>query len=78
MFTSTFYGLNHLLADIREVNDVFSVTGAGSATAAIFGLILPGSVKWRGRNALLGSILEAGICFPLGWLHMKLIEKTNK
>ncbi|KAK8956797.1 hypothetical protein KSP39_PZI000621 [Platanthera zijinensis] len=78
MFTSTFYGLNHLLADIREVHDVFCVTGAGSATAAIFGLILPGSVKWRGSNALLGSVLEAGICFPLGWLHMKLIEKTNK
>lgn len=78
MFTSTFYGLNYLLADIREVHDVFNVTGAGSATAAIFGLILPGSVKWRARNVLLGSALGAGICFPIGWLHMKLIEKANK
>ncbi|KAK8954211.1 hypothetical protein KSP39_PZI002245 [Platanthera zijinensis] len=78
MFTSTFYCLNHLLTDIREVRDVFSVTGAGSATATIFGLILPCSVKWSARNVLHGSALGAGICFPLGWLHMKLIEKSNK
>ncbi|KAK8936272.1 hypothetical protein KSP39_PZI013221 [Platanthera zijinensis] len=75
MFTSTFYGLNHLLADIREVHDVFSVTGAGSAIAAIFGLILPGSVKWRARNVLLGSALGARICFPLEVLQLSLHER---
>lgn len=78
MFTATFYGLLNLLADRRGVHDAFNVAGAGSATAAMFGLILPGSVKWRARNVLLGSALGAGICFPLGWLHIKLVEKANE
>lgn len=78
MFTATFFGLNNLLTDMRGVHDVFNVAGAGSATAAVFGLILPGSIKWRARNVLLGSALGAGICFPLGWLQLKLAEKANK
>ncbi|XP_020576854.1 uncharacterized protein LOC110022318 isoform X2 [Phalaenopsis equestris] len=65
MFTATFYGLLNLLADRRGVHDALNVAGAGSATAAMFGLILPGSVKWRARNVLLGSALGAGICYPL-------------
>ncbi|KAG0483497.1 hypothetical protein HPP92_011581 [Vanilla planifolia] len=76
MFTTAFYGLQYLLADLRGVHDVFNVAGAGSATAAMFGLILPGSFKWRARNVLLGTALGAGICFPLGWIHMKLVDKA--
>ncbi|OAY63185.1 hypothetical protein ACMD2_14555 [Ananas comosus] len=77
MFTATFYGIQNLLADKRGVHDVFNIAGAGSATAAMFGLILPGSMMWRARNVLLGSVLGAGICFPLGWLQLKLMEKAN-
>ena len=39
MFTASFYGLQNLLADKRGVHDVFNIAGAGSATAAMFGLI---------------------------------------
>uniref|UniRef100_A0A1D1ZCP7 Complex I assembly factor TIMMDC1, mitochondrial n=1 Tax=Anthurium amnicola TaxID=1678845 RepID=A0A1D1ZCP7_9ARAE len=66
MFTATFYGLQNLLAEKRGVHDVYNVAGAGSATAALFGLILPGSLMWRARNVLLGSTLGAAFCFPLG------------
>ncbi|PIN20249.1 hypothetical protein CDL12_07054 [Handroanthus impetiginosus] len=78
MFTAAFYGLQNLLAEKRGVHDVYNVVGAGSATAATFGLILPGSLRWRLRNAMLGSGLGAAICFPLGWLHLKLVEKANE
>ncbi|KAJ8771789.1 hypothetical protein K2173_026966 [Erythroxylum novogranatense] len=78
MFTAAFYGLQNLLAEQRGVHDVFNVVGAGSATAATFGLILPGSLRWRARNVLLGSALGAAVCFPLGWLHLKLVEKANE
>ncbi|XP_078168650.1 uncharacterized protein LOC144563128 [Carex rostrata] len=79
MFTGAFYGIQNLLADVRgvDVYDVFNVVGAGSITAATFGLIMPGSLQWRARNGLLGSVLGAGICFPLGWLQMKLRESVN-
>lgn len=77
MFTASFYGLQNLLADKRGVHDVFNIAGAGSATAAMFGLILPGSIMWRARNAFLGSVLGAGICFPLGWVQLKLMEKAT-
>lgn len=39
MFTAAFYGLQDLLAEKRGVHDVFNIAGAGSATAAAFGLI---------------------------------------
>lgn len=39
LFTSAFIGLQNLLADKRGVDDVFNIAGAGSATAAVFGLI---------------------------------------
>ncbi|KAG6491236.1 uncharacterized protein LOC122007136 [Zingiber officinale] len=78
MFTAAFYGLQDLLAEKRGVHDVYNVVTAGSATAATFGLILPGSPMWRARNVLLGSVLGAGICFPLGWVHLKLVEMANK
>ncbi|XP_078428364.1 mitochondrial import inner membrane translocase subunit Tim17/Tim22/Tim23 family protein [Wolffia australiana] len=78
MFTATFYGLQNLLAEKRGLHDIFNVAGAGSATAAMFGLILPGSIMWRARNMLLGSTLGAAFCFPLGWAHLKLVEKANE
>ncbi|XP_019152549.1 PREDICTED: uncharacterized protein LOC109149297 isoform X1 [Ipomoea nil] len=76
MFTAAFYGLQNLLAEKRGVHDVYNVVGAGSATAAAFGLIMPGSLYWRARNVILGSALGAVVCFPLGWLHLKLVEKA--
>jgi hypothetical protein len=39
MFTATFFGIQNLLVENRGVHDVFSIAGAGSATAAAFGLI---------------------------------------
>lgn len=78
MFTAAFYGLQNLLAEKRGVHDVYNVVAAGSATAATFGLIMPGSLAWRGRNVVLGSVLGATFCFPLGWLHLKLVEKANE
>ncbi|XP_058088253.1 uncharacterized protein LOC131235131 [Magnolia sinica] len=78
MFTATFFGIQNLLAEKRGVHDVFNVAGAGSATAATFGLIMPGSLLWRARNVMLGSVLGAAFCFPLGWLHLKLVEKANE
>lgn len=78
MFTAAFYGLQNLLAEKRGVHDVYNVVGAGSTTAATFGLIMPGSLLWRVRNVMLGSALGAAVCFPLGWLHLKLVEKANE
>ncbi|KAJ4712359.1 Mitochondrial import inner membrane translocase subunit Tim17/Tim22/Tim23 family protein [Melia azedarach] len=78
MFTAAFYSLQNLLAEKRGVHDVFNVAGAGSATAATFGLIMPGSLVWRARNVVLGSVLGAALGFPLGWLHLKLVEKANE
>ncbi|XP_011621998.1 uncharacterized protein LOC18430447 isoform X2 [Amborella trichopoda] len=78
MFTATFIGLQNVIAERRGVHDVLNVAVAGSATAASFGLILPGSLMWRARNALMGSFLGAAFCFPLGWVQLKLIEKANE
>lgn len=78
VFTAAFCGLQNLLAEKRRVHDVYNVVGAGSATSAAFGLILPGSLYWRARNVVLGSALGAIFCFPLGWLHLKLVEKANE
>uniref|UniRef100_A0A0E0C0J7 Complex I assembly factor TIMMDC1, mitochondrial n=2 Tax=Oryza meridionalis TaxID=40149 RepID=A0A0E0C0J7_9ORYZ len=77
MFTATFFGIQNLLIEKRGVHDIFNIAGAGSATAAAFGLILPGSPMWRARNVLVGSALGAGVCFPLGWIQLKLAEKAN-
>ncbi|TVU01322.1 hypothetical protein EJB05_32355, partial [Eragrostis curvula] len=77
MFTATFFGIQNLLIENRGVHDVFNIAGAGSATAAAFGLILPGSMMWRARNVLVGSVLGAGVCFPLGWIQLKLAEKAQ-
>ncbi|KAJ6817266.1 uncharacterized protein M6B38_411980 [Iris pallida] len=78
MFTAAFCGLQNLITDKRGVQDVFNIAGAGAATAAMFGLILPGSMMWRARNVALGSVLGAGICFPLGWVQLKLMEMANE
>ncbi|KAK2978078.1 hypothetical protein RJ640_005199, partial [Escallonia rubra] len=78
MFTAAFCTLQNLLSEKRGVHDVYNVVGAGSATAATFGLILPGSLLWRTRNVVLGSVMGAAVCFPLGWLQLKLVEKANE
>ena len=39
LFTAAFCSLQEFLAEKRGVHDVFNVMGAGSATAATFGLI---------------------------------------
>lgn len=78
MFTAAFFGLQNLFTDLRGVHDVFNIVGAGSATAAGFGLIMPGSLKWRARNVMVGSVLGAVIGFPVGWAHLKLVEKANE
>ncbi|GAB4845718.1 hypothetical protein Ancab_039121 [Ancistrocladus abbreviatus] len=59
MFTAAFYGLQNLLDEKRGVHDVYNIAAAGSATAATFGLIMPGSLRWRARNVMLGSVLGA-------------------
>lgn len=78
MFTAAFYTLQNFFAEKRSVHDVFNIAGAGSLTAATFGLIMPGSVRWRARNVLLGSVLGAALGFPLGWAHLKLLETANE
>ncbi|KAI6678895.1 hypothetical protein NL676_039691 [Syzygium grande] len=75
-FTAAFYGLQNLLAEKQGVHDVFNIAGAGSATAATFGSI-SGSLKWCARNVAPGAALGAAVCFPLGWSHLKLVEKAN-
>ncbi|KAK9747886.1 hypothetical protein RND81_02G021500 [Saponaria officinalis] len=78
MFTAAFYGLQNWLAEKRGVHDVYNVAVAGSATAATFGLIMPGTLLWRARNVMMGSVLGAAFCFPLGWAHLKMVEKANE
>ncbi|KAK3033510.1 hypothetical protein RJ639_032739, partial [Escallonia herrerae] len=104
MFTAAFCTLQNLLSEKRGVHDVYNVVGAGSATAATFGLICKKSILyirlnfalyhqeffiqgfatvclallWRTRNVVLGSVLGAAVCFPLGWLQLKLVEKANE
>ncbi|KAL6524486.1 hypothetical protein OROHE_016157 [Orobanche hederae] len=78
MFTAAFYGLQNLLAEKRGVRDVYNVVGAGSTTAATFGLIMPGSLRWRARNAMLGSVLGAAICFPLVTPIYYVSQETSK
>ncbi|KAM1147200.1 uncharacterized protein LOC126626180 [Malus sylvestris] len=78
LFTATFCGIQNLLAEKRGKHDVFNVVGAGSATAATFALIMPGSLAWRARNVMLGATLGAVLGFPLGWAHLKLVEKANE
>ncbi|CAD6238890.1 unnamed protein product [Miscanthus lutarioriparius] len=65
------------LSTLVEFMMYSTLQAAGSATAAAFGLILPGSMMWRARNVLVGSALGAGICYPLGWVQLKLAEKAN-
>ncbi|KAI6678957.1 hypothetical protein NL676_039753 [Syzygium grande] len=62
----------------RLMRDAMEKSWSWFATAATFGLILPGSLKWRARNVALGATLGAAVCLPLGWLHLKLVEKANE
>ncbi|GAB2213264.1 hypothetical protein Droror1_Dr00021287 [Drosera rotundifolia] len=65
IFTAAFYGLQDLLAEKRGVHDVYNIVAAGSATAATFGLIMPGSVMWRAGNVLWVQFLEQPLAFLL-------------
>lgn len=78
LFTACFSGLQHLLAERRGVHDAFNIAGAGSATAAAFGLLLPGSLRWRARNVLAGSVLGAAVGLPLGWVQVRLVESAKE
>lgn len=42
-----------------------------------FELVVPGSLAWRARNVFLGSILGAGIGFPLGKYLAKLTKSFS-
>ncbi|KAF3324386.1 hypothetical protein FCM35_KLT11853 [Carex littledalei] len=37
----------------------------------------PGSLARRARFALLGVVVGAGICYPIGLLQMKVFERAN-
>ncbi|GLJ44996.1 hypothetical protein SUGI_0947210 [Cryptomeria japonica] len=78
LFTACFSGLQQLLAQHRGVYDAYNVAGAGSATAAIFGLLLPGSFRWRARNVVVGSVLGAAVGLPLGWIQISLVESAKE
>ncbi|RYR29932.1 hypothetical protein HN51_062752 [Arachis hypogaea] len=54
-----------------------SIVG-GVHLGILFPFLAPGSLHWRARNMILGLVLGAAFCFPLGWLHLKLIEKANE
>lgn len=58
MFTAAFCGLQNLLAEKRGVHDVFNVVGAGSMTAATFGLISKDPYVIQSS-----CLLDLGICF---------------
>eukprot|EP00252_Welwitschia_mirabilis_P013876 TRINITY_DN3067_c0_g1_i2.p1 TRINITY_DN3067_c0_g1~~TRINITY_DN3067_c0_g1_i2.p1 ORF type:complete len:208 (+),score=57.77 TRINITY_DN3067_c0_g1_i2:209-832(+) len=76
-FTGCFIGLQHYLEERRGTKDAFNIAGAGSATAAAFGLLLPGSIRWRARNMLVGSALGVIIGLPLGWIQVRLVQRAQ-
>lgn len=63
MFTATFFGIQNLLAEKRGVYDIFNVVGAGSATAATFGLI--------------SMELKPIFCLLVNWLWLPIIFLRN-
>lgn len=73
LFTATFYGLQNLLAEKRGVLDVFNIAGAGSATAATFGLLCT-------SHLLFGLILLTSVvCFStseVGVLCLKMWKQS--
>ncbi|KAJ6875522.1 hypothetical protein NC652_035044 [Populus alba x Populus x berolinensis] len=52
--------------------------GLQNLLAEKLGVHVPGSLRWRARNVLLGLFMGAAFCFPLGWIHLKLVEKANE
>jgi hypothetical protein len=62
MFTAEFYGLQNLLAEKLGVHGIFNVVGAGSATAATFGLISNNSYHMHEN------------CFALPFLFVGLVH----
>ncbi|CAM6127002.1 unnamed protein product [Calypogeia fissa] len=76
-FTAIFCGIQGYMAVERNVHDTLNVVAAGSATAAAFGLAMPGSFLSRIRAASVGSLLGATLCFPLGYLQTTLQEQAE-
>lgn len=60
LFTAAFCGLQNFLAEQRGVHDVYNVVGAGSATAATFGLICKTSVP-SAQNLFLAIYMLGNI-----------------
>ncbi|MCO5547518.1 hypothetical protein L7F22_000968 [Adiantum nelumboides] len=46
--------------------------------AATFGLMMPSSITWRLRSALLGSIIGVRFGIPLGLLHSTIDERAKE
>ncbi|GAB2235217.1 hypothetical protein Droror1_Dr00027712 [Drosera rotundifolia] len=78
ILTAAFHGLQDFLAEKRGVHEVYNIVAAGSATATTFGAYNAWIRYVRTRNVLLGSVLGAAFGFPLGWAHLKLVEKANE
>lgn len=68
LFTASFFGIQNLLADKRGVHDVFNIVGAGSVTAAAWGLICK-KPKTFGYEFLLKSDSSLDIFKKLSCLY---------
>lgn len=80
VFTGLYCATEQYMALRRNTHDFLNVAAAGGLTAATVGLLLPGSVKWRLRSALLGSMIGVTFGVPLGLLQstvQKFAEKAT-
>eukprot|EP00250_Pteridium_aquilinum_P003772 c14065_g1_i1 orf=173-706(+) len=66
VFTGLFCATEQYLALRRSTHDTLNVVAAGGLTASAIGFLLPGSLSWRLRSALLGSVLGVAFGIPLG------------
>lgn len=57
---------------LRNPEIFFSSLKSNCFLSLSFDDIVPGSLRWRLRNAMLGSVLGAAICFPLGKICIQL------
>lgn len=78
LFAAVFCAVEQYLAIERNTHDTLNVVAAGSATAATVGLLLPGSLLWRIRTALVGSVVGATLGVPLGFVQSTLNEQVEK
>lgn len=49
---------------------------SNNVPSLLFGVTVPGTLRWRLRNAMLGSVLGAAICFPLGKICIQLLASN--